>query len=166
VDLAEAFEGDALLAGLLRAYGDPAGLSDEEVCAALFGGEDEGPDKLEALLARALSRYLSWAREVGRPRVTAWKFYRRLASGRASVETALAAAPDGWADEDRRQARHLAACARHGDDTDGQPLPFDDLPARLGLGRRAIDELLLRLRSAAGPRPRQRRGPTGPPSGG
>lgn len=150
VDLAEAFQGDAALLDLMRAYGDQAGLTEQQVLRVL-GGE---PARLEALLTRGVERYLHWAREVGRPRQTAWKFYRRLASGRVNVEAALARADDGTAD-----ARRLVELARPGNKAGTQPssaISFEDLPARLGLGRRQVDEVLLRLRSAVhgrGPHP-------------
>ncbi len=147
VDLAEAFAADAELLSLLSIYGDRA---------ALTGPEPEGdPD---ALLGRGLDRYLGWARDVGRPRVTAWKFYRRIASGRVNVEAILARDTAAWTAEERRHARRVAECARP---TSGAIVPFDELPARLGLGRRAIDQLLLKLQ-AAGRDQRVRRGPSGP----
>jgi hypothetical protein len=161
LDLAEAFEGDSDLLSLMSVYGKAA-LAEEQIQQALLG---QGSDAdLDALLGRALDRYLEWARTVGRPRLTAWKFYRRIASGRVNVEAALARDPAAWTAEERRQARRLAECARPDSHT---AVSFEDLPARLGLGRRATDQLLLKLQAAVSGRDqRARRGPSRPLSGG
>jgi hypothetical protein len=161
VDLAEVFQGQPELLELMRVCGDRQALGDEQVRQALFG---QGCGNLDALLGRAVDRFLDWAREVGRPRVTAWKFYRRIASGRINVEAILARDAAAWTDEERRQAKCLVECARSGH----QPaVPFEDLPAHLGLGRRAVDQLLLKLQTAVSGRDqRDRRGPSRPLSGG
>jgi hypothetical protein len=162
VDLVEAFAGDAELLELLHVHGDRAALSEQQIRQKLFGTDRQGA--LEALMGRALDRYLDWAREVGRPRVTAWKFYRRLASGRVNVAGILGQPGAGWTDEERRQAERLADCARPGS---APVLPYDDLPAQLGLGRRLIDQLLLKLQIAAAGRDRRaRHGPSRPLPGG
>jgi hypothetical protein len=164
VDLAEAFAGEADLLELLRVHGDPAALSEQQIRLKLFGADR--PGDLDALMGRALDHYLQWAREVGRPRVTAWKFYRRLASGRVNVAGALAQPGAGWTEEEQRQVGQLAACARPGPGSTS-PLPYDDLPAQLGLGRRSIDQLLLKLKTAMPGRDRRAgRGPERPHSGG
>jgi hypothetical protein len=162
VDLAEVFGGEADLLELMRVHGDRAALTEQQIRRKLFGADRDGA--LDALLERALDCYLRWAREVGRPRVTAWKVYRRLVSGRLNVATALARPDAGWTDEERRQVERLVECARP---AAAPPLPYDGLPARLGLGRRALDQLLLKLRSALSGRDRRTgRGPSRPLSGG
>jgi hypothetical protein len=164
VDLAEAFTGQPPLQRLVGLYGHPLGQSEDDIGAQLFGDDDPRP-RLEALLADGRERYLAWARDVGRPRVKAWKFYRRIASGRASVATLLGRGE--WTDEQQDRARELAARARPSPQRP-TPVAFEKLPDSLGLPRRAVDELLLRLRAAAyrPDRPRRGRGPARPLPGG
>jgi hypothetical protein len=148
VNLEEAFAGEPALLGLVRVYGHPGGLTERHIAHQLFGaGPDAGQSRLDALLAAGRDRYLAWARDVGRPRVKAWKFYRRIASGRANVRTLLVRNPD-WTDEQRPLALAIEACARPGRESPGA-VAFDELPGRLGVSRRAADDLLLLLRAAA-----------------
>ncbi len=60
VDLAEVFGGEADLLELMRVHGDRAALTEEQIRRKLFGADPDGA--LDALLERALDRYLRWAR--------------------------------------------------------------------------------------------------------
>lgn len=165
VDLAEAFCSEHALEALLKVGSGPGALCGEEVVKAL-GHEPPGWTDAEAglgaLLASGLAHYLRWAREVGRPRLAAWRFYRRIVSGRASLATLLGRKGDSLTPDERQLAERLAQCARPSRPPLG-PRPaavlFADLPAHLGVDRTQIDSLLLHLRAAA-------RGPSRPLSGG
>ncbi len=165
VDLAEAFAEDATLLPLVQVYGHPAGMTERQISHALFGDMAQNSARLDELLAKGRDCYLRWAREVGRPRVKAWKFYRRIVSGRANVRTLLARNP-AWTDEQRQLALALDACARPGSAA-AAALAFEELPARLGCSRQVIDDLLLLLRAAAygSQRPRGDRGSSRPLTG-
>jgi hypothetical protein len=154
VELREVFGDDLLLQRFRQACADPAGLSDQEVLAEMIAENDAGLS-FDGLLRRACDCYIRWVRDVGRQRLAAWRYYRRLTSGRVNIETILALDHDGWTAPQIQLARRLAAAARpqaHRGEGMHQPsfaLSFEELPQRLGMDRRAIDELLLRLRDCA-----------------
>jgi hypothetical protein len=168
VELIEVFGEDLLLQHFRRACADPACLTDEQVLAVVLA-EVSVNLAFEQLLDRARNRYIGWVREVGRQRLSAWKYYRRLTTGRVNVETILSRDADSWTEAQRQLARRIAAAARPGGKSGAPafPLSFQDLPQWLGVDRRGIDELLLHLRDSAGHRePRSRRSPDRPYAGG
>jgi hypothetical protein len=168
VELIEVFGEDLLLQHFRRACADPACLSDEHVLEVVLA-EANVQLAFEQILERARNRYICWVREVGRQRLSAWKYYRRLTTGRVNVENILSRDRDIWTDAQCQLARRLAVSARPGGKQGAAELPisFQDLPLRLGVDRRSIDELLLRLRDSAGRRePRSRRNPDRPYAGG